>query len=74
MENVIYNELRFRGFRVDVGMIEIRENNLRKKLEVDFIANIGNRRYYIQSADDIPNDEKLKQEIPDIAIKKPKKK
>ena len=63
MENVIYNELRFRGFRVDVGMIEIRENNLRKKLEVDFIANIGNRRYYIQSADDIPNDEKLKQEI-----------
>ena len=62
MENVIYNELRFRGFKVDVGSIEIRENNLRKKLEVDFVANSGNRRYYIQYADDIPNDEKLRQE------------
>ena len=62
MENVIYNELRFRGFKVDVGTVEIRENNLRKKLEVDFVANSGNRRYYIQSASDIPDDEKLKQE------------
>ena len=63
MENVIYNELRFRGFRVDVGMIEIRENNLRKKLEVDFIANIGNRRYYIQSAYEIQDERKKAQEI-----------
>ena len=61
-ENVIYNELRFRGFKVDVGSIEIRKKNLRKKIEVDFVANSGNRRYYIQSADDIPNDEKLRQE------------
>lgn len=62
MENVIYNELRFRGFKVDVGALEIRENNLRKKLEVDFVANSGNRRYYIQSASEIPDDEKLRQE------------
>jgi hypothetical protein len=62
MENVIYNELRYRGFKVDVGTVEIRENNLRKKLEIDFVANSGNRRYYIQSVSDIPDDEKLKQE------------
>ncbi len=62
MENIIYNELRFRGFIVDVGTLDIREKNLRKKLEVDFVANSGNRRYYIQSVSNIPNDEKLKQE------------
>ena len=62
MENVIYNELKSRGLKVDVGTLDIRENNLRKKLEVDFVANRGNRRYYIQSASDIPDDEKLKQE------------
>lgn len=62
MENVIYNELKYRGFKVDVGTLDIRENNLRKKIEVDFVANSCNRRYYIQSAADIPDDEKLRQE------------
>lgn len=62
MENVIYNELRYRGFKVDVGTVETRENSLRKKLEIDFVANSGNKRYYVQSASAIPDDEKLKQE------------
>ena len=66
MENVIYNELIFRGFSVDVGVVEIncKENksNVRKQLEVDFVANLGNRRYYIQSAFAIPDLEKMQQE------------
>ena len=66
MENIIYNELRYRGYNVDVGVVEIRENNKgrieRKQLEIDFVANLGSKRYYIQSAYDIPNDEKMKQE------------
>lgn len=66
MENVIYNELRYRGYNVDVGFVETRENIdgtlKRKQLEIDFVANQGNKRYYIQSAYDIPNEEKMKQE------------
>lgn len=67
MENVIYNELRMRGFRVDVGIVETREENqegkyVRKQLEVDFVANSGNKRYYIQSALSIPSREKRQQE------------
>lgn len=66
MENIIYNELRYRGYNVDVGFVETRENIdgtlKRKQLEIDFIANQGNKRYYIQSAYDIPNEEKMKQE------------
>ena len=62
MENIIYNELKYRGYKVDVGVVEIRENNIRKQLEVDFVANKGSKRYYIQSAYDIPNAEKLSQE------------
>lgn len=62
MENVIYNELRFRGYIVDVGTIEIREESRRKKLEVDFVANLGGKRFYIQSAYDIDGDNKLQQE------------
>lgn len=66
MENIIYNELRYRGYNVDVGFVETRENIdgtlKRKKLEIDFVANQGNKRYYIQSAYDIPNEEKMKQE------------
>ena len=62
MENVIYNELRCRDFIVDVGVVEIREGHNRKQLEVDFVANKGNNRYYIQSAYDISGEEKLKQE------------
>ena len=67
MENIIYNELRYRGYNVDVGVVEVREKNSegreqRKQLEIDFIANQGSRRYYIQSAYEIPSKEKLDQE------------
>jgi hypothetical protein len=67
MENIIYNELRVRGFSVDVGVVEIRANNasgkeVRKKLEVDFVANLGSRRYYVQSALALGTKEKLEQE------------
>lgn len=67
MENVIYNELRMRGFSVDVGMVEIKEKQpdgawQRKQLEIDFVANKGNRRYYIQSAFMLPDEQKRQQE------------
>lgn len=66
MENVIYNELRLRGYSVDVGVVDNveKENGIsvRKRLEVDFVVNLGNRRYYIQSAYNIPTDEKMEQE------------
>lgn len=67
MENIIYNELRFRGFKVDVGVVESRERDetgkeIRKQLEIDFIATMGSRKYYIQSAYAIPDEEKYKQE------------
>ncbi len=66
MENVIYNELKIRGFSVDVGVVETREitNGKRqaKQLEIDFIANKGNKRYYIQSAYEMPTSEKIEQE------------
>lgn len=66
MENVIYNELLIRGFAVDVGVVEVNvsENgkSIRKQLEVDFVANKGSLRYYIQSAWDLPNREKIEQE------------
>lgn len=66
MENVIYNELRSRGYSVDVGVVEsVGKDNgvsVRKSFEVDFVVNAGNRRYYIQSAYNIPSEEKMKQE------------
>ena len=67
MENLIYNELRMRGFSVDVGRIEIFDKNeegktIRKTLEVDFICNLGAKRYYIQSALEMSTPEKVKQE------------
>lgn len=65
MENVIYNELRYRGYNVDVGIVEKREPNHSAKrvyYEVDFVANKGSRRYYIQSALSISDIEKEKQE------------
>lgn len=66
MENIIYNELKRRGYAVDVGLIEIREEvegkRIRKQLEVDFIAYKGNNKYYIQSAFSIPDAEKKMQE------------
>lgn len=68
MENIIYNELRMRGYNVDVGLINIVERNqegkvVRKQLEVDFICNLGSKRYYIQSVYSIPDKEKRSQEI-----------
>lgn len=67
MENIIYNELRYRGYMVDVGTVIKRENgpndkDLKKQLEVDFIANLGSKKYYIQSAYSLPSKEKLEQE------------
>lgn len=66
MENVIYNELRIRGFSVDVGVIETRTEQEgrteRRQLEADFVANLGSTRYYIQSAYIIPDAQKENQE------------
>ena len=67
MENVIYNELRSRGYSVDVGVVEKRTTDetgksVRKQLEIDFVANLGSKRYYIQSAFSIPTEEKRLQE------------
>lgn len=67
MENIIYNELLIRGFNVDVGVVEHAEKNeegkvVRKRLEVDFVCNLGSRRYYIQSAFAIPDPGKMEQE------------
>lgn len=68
MENIIYNELRCRGYLVDVGVVNRRildeesGRMLSRQLEVDFIASLGNKRYYIQSAFRLPDEEKLRQE------------
>ena len=62
MENILYNELLYRGYNVDVGVVEIREKNLRKQIEVDFVCNQADKRYYIQSALSLPTREKTLQE------------
>ncbi len=67
MENIIYNELLIRGFNVDVGLVEhiVKDESgkiTRKQLEVDFVCNKGNQRYYIQSAFSIPDNTKMQQE------------
>ena len=67
MENIIYNELLFRGYAVDVGIVEVETKDkngksIRKHFEVDFVVNDSDRRYYIQSAFAIPDEEKMKQE------------
>ena len=62
MENIIYNELIYRGYNVDVGVVEIRENDIRKQTEVDFVCNQADKRYYIQSALSLPTREKTLQE------------
>ncbi len=68
MENIIYNELRMRGYSVDVGNLKIIEKGkngeaVKKQLEVDFICNKGSKKYYIQSAYALETEEKLMQEI-----------
>lgn len=66
MENIIYNELICRGYNVDVGIVPIRESVngkfIRKQLEIDFVANMGSKRYYVQSAFRIPDEAKERQE------------
>lgn len=67
MENLIYNEMRLRGFNVDVGTVLAYTKNeegqsQRSNLEVDFVCNLGSRRYYIQSAYRMESEEKIKQE------------
>ncbi len=67
MENIIFNELKMRGFNVDVGVIVQYETNgkgngTRKQLEIDFVCNQGSKRYYIQSAYAIPDQTKMEQE------------
>lgn len=63
MENVIYNELRYRGYSVDVGSVEIRKGDNKFRYEVDFVCNLGSKRIYIQSAYRIDSLEKESQEI-----------
>lgn len=63
MENIIYNELRSRGYSIDVGIVERRgvskdEKTERQQLKIDFVANLGSKRYYIQSAFSMPTEEK----------------
>lgn len=67
MENIIFNELKIRGFNVDVGVVTINSTNgkgngIRKQLEIDFVCNKGSKRYYIQSAYTIPDQAKMEQE------------
>jgi len=62
MENIIYNELLIRGYNVDVGVVETREGDLRKQLEVDFVCNQGSKRYYVQVALNLDTPEKTMQE------------
>ncbi|EUB17917.1 AAA domain protein [Shuttleworthella sp. MSX8B] len=67
MENIIFNELKVRGFNVDVGVIPINEKdkngkNIRKQLEIDFVCNKGSKRYYIQSVFAMPDAAKKQQE------------
>lgn len=68
MENILYNELRMRGYNVDVGTVNQRYidkntgSKLTRHLEIDFVANLGSKRYYIQSAFQLPDAEKVKQE------------
>lgn len=67
MENIIYNELRIRGFNVDVGVVPIVKRNEegkqeRVRLEIDFVCNKGSRKYYIQSAYQMLDENKIRQE------------
>ena len=62
MENVIYLELRKRGYNVDVGSVEIRDGDRKKQLEIDFVATKGNNKIYIQSALEMKTPEKVAQE------------
>ena len=67
MENIIFNELKVRGYNVDVGVVMMNETDqtgkkVRKQLEIDFVCNKGSKRYYIQSAFAMPDEKKMQQE------------
>ena len=67
MENIIFNELKVRGYNVDIGVVVMNEvdkngKKIRKQLEVDFVCNKGSKRFYIQSAYALPDKEKMEQE------------
>lgn len=73
MENIIFNELKIRGFNVDVGVVEVTRansngNNVRKQLEIDFVCNKGSRRCYIQSTYALPDQAKLAQETRSLLL------
>jgi predicted AAA+ superfamily ATPase len=68
MENIIYNELRYRDYSVDIGMVEYNHKNaerksVRSQLEIDFVANNGSDKLYIQSAFNVSDEEKRRQEV-----------
>lgn len=63
MENIIYIELKRRGYNVDVGVVEVRSNKGDKKLEIDFVANKGSDKYYIQSSLNMESKDKEEQEL-----------
>ena len=67
MENVIYLELKRRGFRVDVGVVEVRTSKTDVQLEIDFVANKGSDKYYIQSSLNLDTEEKREQELRPLA-------
>lgn len=62
MENILFNELLFRGYNVDVGIVPIREGDSKKQIEIDFVCNQFNKRYYVQSALSLNTREKTIQE------------
>ncbi len=67
MENIIFNELKVRGYNIDIGVVVMNETDnagkkIRKQLEIDFVAGKGSRRYYIQSAFAMPDEKKMQQE------------
>ena len=67
MENMVYNELRVRGYNVDVGVVPIVSRQpdgrqTRSQLEIDFVCNLGSKKYYVQSAYRLPDEEKIRQE------------
>lgn len=67
MENIIFNELKIRGFNIDIGVVVVNGrgkdgSSVRKQYEIDFVCNKGSKRYYIQSAYAIPDQAKMEQE------------
>ena len=73
MENIIYNDLKTRGYLVDVGIVEHRDKtedgkNKSRQYEVDFVANLADKRYYIQSALTLLDEGKLEQELRSLSL------